>query len=332
MKPIRLPLALAAAVLALSACGGGEGGPVGCIGDCQNNGPGDWDLRAQLPTPRQEMAAVALAGRVYVAGGIAAGNQVSAVVEVYDPAADDWRTGPALPLPRHHHAAAATGGRVYVMGGYASLATPWAPVRTVWELDPAGGTWRARAPLPSARGAAAAVALDGKVYLFGGAAGAALSQALVYDPAEDEWTQLAPMPTAREHLAAVVVGSEIYVIGGRAPNGAGINNLNVVEVYTPASNSWRTRASVPAPVSGHAAAAMGGRIYLFGGEHASGVFRDTREYDPVDNEWRSVASLPTGRTGLGAAAVGGAVHVLGGAGAAGTGAEHLRFTMDEGEG
>src|SRR5947199_59368 len=103
-----------------------------------------------------------------------------------------------------------------------------------------GDSWSPSAPLPTPRrlltAAAAAVALDGKVYVLGGSDGSAASGALeVYDPALNSWSRKAPMPTPRVFLAAAAVNGRIYAIGG-APDCCGNATTNVVEVYDPATD------------------------------------------------------------------------------------------------
>jgi len=92
----------------------------------------------------------------------------------------------------------------------------WGPVDNVWVYDPEADTWTAKAPLPTARGALAAAALDGKIYAIGGRdATQDLNSVEAYDPANDSWESLEDLPTARDHLAAVVVGERIFAVGGR---------------------------------------------------------------------------------------------------------------------
>ena len=49
-----------------------------------------------MPTARSELAAAALDGRIYVAGGIAQWG-TTAAFEAYDPATDRWEELPPLP-------------------------------------------------------------------------------------------------------------------------------------------------------------------------------------------------------------------------------------------
>src|SRR5918994_2227304 len=76
-----------------------------------------WTRAAPMPTSRSELAAAALDGRIYVAGGIAQWGTTTAF-EAYDPAIDRWEELPPLPEAVHHLAAAATNVRIYVTGGY----------------------------------------------------------------------------------------------------------------------------------------------------------------------------------------------------------------------
>ena len=119
------------------------------------------------------------------------------------------------------------------------------------------------------------------------------------------------MRVPRDHLAAGVVGEKIYAIGGRLQHSFG-SNLNVNEEYAPVSDTWTTRAPLPITRSGVAAAVLGGRVYVFGGEAPSGTFGTAEAYDPATNSWAEVAPMPTARHGLGAAVLQGTIYVIGG--------------------
>jgi len=49
--------------------------------------PGKWQSRAPMPSARTEVAAVEVAGKIFVIGGYDKGGQL---VEEYDPAKDSW--------------------------------------------------------------------------------------------------------------------------------------------------------------------------------------------------------------------------------------------------
>lgn len=107
-----------------------------------------WRTLAPLPTPRSEVATVALDGKVYVIGGMGPAD-AGVKAEVYDPATDTWRAVAPLPQPLHHPAAAAVGGKIYVIGGFRD---GFLPVSDVYEYDPASDSWRRRASLPTPGG------------------------------------------------------------------------------------------------------------------------------------------------------------------------------------
>ncbi|HME60861.1 MAG TPA: kelch repeat-containing protein, partial [Candidatus Binatia bacterium] len=89
--------------------------------------PGRWQLRASVPEPRSELAAVELNGKIYLIGGYIKNGDL---FEEYDPASDSWRRRASLPKSLHHIGAASINGKIYVIGGYI---TGIGPVATVYE-------------------------------------------------------------------------------------------------------------------------------------------------------------------------------------------------------
>ena len=192
-----------------------------------------WTVGAAMPTARSELAAAALDGRIYVAGGLAQFGATRAF-EIYDPAADRWEKLAPLPGPLHHFGMAALGGRIYVSGGYGGISfTP--DKAAVWAYDPAADRWTRRADLPAPRAAHAMAALGDRLYVVGGV-GPRPAELLVYDPAADRWAVVpAPLPTPREHLAAVALDGRLYVVGGRRRDQG---NLAVLEVFDSQRQAW----------------------------------------------------------------------------------------------
>ena len=62
----------------------------------------------------------------------------------------------------------------------------------------------------------------------------------------------------------------------------------------------------------HAAAVMGGKIYVSGGDDGNGPSRTVVVFDPQANTWTGVASMGTERCSHASAAVGGKLYVFGG--------------------
>src|SRR3972149_1349326 len=107
-------------------------------------GHGSWRAAAPMPIERTEVAAAALAGRIYVIGGFKmffVGGVTNAVQE-YDPVRDLWRDRAPLPEALHHAAAAALDGKLYVGGGDRDLWT-WKPRAAGWGYASGVGPWGA---------------------------------------------------------------------------------------------------------------------------------------------------------------------------------------------
>lgn len=227
-----------------------------------------------------------------------------------------WTTVAPMPTARYG-LAAATGsdGRIYAIGGVSN------PILDAAEAYIVGtDSWVELRRMPTRRWLlAAAGGLDGRMYAFGGFGtnGEALGTVEAYTPATDTWTTVASMPTPRGGPAAVTgTDGRIYVIGGCAgkfPCTGG--TLNVVEAYTPGTNSWSTITSMSTFRAALAAAiGVNGRIYALAGFGPNLVVTNTGEaYSLATNEWNLVASVPTARAVLAAAAgPDGLIYTMGG--------------------
>jgi N-acetylneuraminic acid mutarotase len=119
------------------------------------------------------------------------------------------------------------------------------------------------------------------------------------------------MPVPRDHHAAGVVAGKLHVVGGRL-DGSYARNLDAHHVYDPATNSWTQGPPLPTARSGIAAAVLGTRLFVFGGEAPSGTFGQVEVYDAATNRWTSHTPMPTPRHGLTAIPFEGRIHVLSG--------------------
>ena len=297
-----------------------------------------WVKLAPLPKKSEEFSFVTANGKIYLFGGLPEGkNPPPGLVEVYDPATDTWTQKKPMPLPTHHAAAAEYRGKIYLFGGQAQLepgGPTQIPLDKSWEYDPEADSWKALASMPTARTAAVAAEVGGKIYVIGGASvhpGAkivslepnvphrSLTANEAYDPATNTWQARSPMPTARNHAAAGVVDGRIYVIGGRLGSSrvsAG-SNTDVVENYDPASDSWGAVGQrMPTARSGMGWAMYRGKIYIVGGEiydaHMFAAIRAVEAYDPATNQWSILPPMPTARHGVNVAVIGDRLYVIGG--------------------
>jgi N-acetylneuraminic acid mutarotase len=123
------------------------------------------------------------------------------------------------------------------------------------------------------------------------------------------WELKAPMPTARGWLSTCAVNDTIYAVGGALDIGS---NLNVLEVFDPATNTWdTTKAPMPTPRGCAAACAVDGIIYVFGGGWYT-VYSTVEAYNPATDEWTTKAPMPTARSGLSVCEVDGIIYAISG--------------------
>jgi N-acetylneuraminic acid mutarotase len=292
---------------------------------------GRWVKLAPFPEPNQEISGVAANDKLYVFGGLPGGAEATptGLVYEYDPPSDKWTKKKDMPLPAHHVAVTEYRGKIYLFGGGARLVPGgdnWVPIDNSWEYNPANDSWKALAPMPTPRGGAVAATVGDKMYVIGGGSvhpGAkvvgltpavphrALTTNEMYDPATNTWQTRSPMPTPRNHAAIGVVNGKIYVIGGRVASVFVLpsSNVDVVEEYDPATDSWgAAKARMPVASSGVAFGSYGGKIYVAGGESQNleglTAFRALQVYDVANNRWSILASMPVPRNGPAGAVVG----------------------------
>jgi N-acetylneuraminic acid mutarotase len=303
-------------------------------------GQGKWESAAPFPEPAEELYGAAANGKMYVIGGFGAGGRPMGIVYEYDSATDRWTKRKSMPTPAHHAALAEYNGKIYVFGGFVAYPVPgqqaggWQPVANAWEYDPGGDSWKALASLPTKRGSPIAAAVNGKIYVIGGATmnlgsdepavfanrpARSVGTNDAYDPETNKWESRSPMPTARNHTFGGAVNDKIYVIGGRlgSPFIGAASNTDVVEEYDPATDQWGApKAKMPTPRSGGGWAVHGGKIYAAGGEintlQLAGAFRALEAYDPASNTWAILPSMPNPRHGVAGAFIGNRLHLVSG--------------------
>jgi DNA-binding CsgD family transcriptional regulator len=264
-----------------------------------------WHTRAQMPTPRTNLAVVAYDGLIYAIGGVS-NDGVTGKVEVYDPEADAWTTRSPKPAPVGFVSAVEVGGKIYVPGGIGA----GQQVQNVLELyDPVQDTWQAGAPMPEALGAYGLAALDDQIYLFGGLNGQGyVASVYRYDPGADRWESLEPMDVARGFLGAAAVGDRIYVVGGYDD----VTEFNTSDAYDPATGTWTALSPMALPRGGLAVVPVREQLYAIGGGMA-GYLAFNERYDPRVDAWSQIETpVKEQWQGLGAAFVSPNIYAIGG--------------------
>jgi N-acetylneuraminic acid mutarotase len=296
------PVAVAMLVVAMAACWPAVWGR-SPIDDPAASATGSrWSQLADMTTPHEYHAAVAVDGKIYVLGG-----EPVAQFEEYDPASNRWRVLPQMPTPgRSFLGAAALGDKIYAMGGISRQVNACA---TVEAYDRIKGAWSTCADLRVPRNRLAAAATNGKIYALGGMdAGGNSSAVEQYDPAQDRWLRKKDMPIACHGHSAVTMGDKIFVLGGE---GEGFGKLATVYEYNPAKDLWTKRADMPTPRAFLGAAVAGGYLYAIGGRVVGAA--PVERYEPGKDQWSRLEPMPGPlRNRFGIATVAGKIYILGG--------------------
>ncbi len=119
-----------------------------------------WSDAADLPTPREHLAAVSDGTYVYAIGGrFLSSDKNSAALERFDPASGTWTKLVGMPTPRGSYGAAYLDGRIVAVGGE----EPTMVLNVVEMYDIAAGKWSTITPMPTPRHAAVVAAVGNTV-------------------------------------------------------------------------------------------------------------------------------------------------------------------------
>src|SRR4051794_30692567 len=148
-----------------------------------------------------------------------------------------WVPGPPLTVAR--------GGLInttfktaYAIGGFTTGFR--ADLDSVERLDRTAGRWSPVAPMPTARGNAAAASAGERIYVLGGYVGDKPADVVeVFEPESNNWHTGRPLPGGRGGAAAAAIGDRIYVVGGFDADDVA---TDAVDVYDVAADEWHSRS------------------------------------------------------------------------------------------
>jgi hypothetical protein len=274
---------------------------------------GTWTNAEAMPTPRFDLAVVALDGKIYAIGGRSGLNLANLNAnEQYNSQTKTWTKMAVLPNPQSRCVATAYNGKIYDFSS--GLIQIYNPQTNQWTTKPfsPGNQWIGTAN-----------EVNGKIYLLGG--GQNYNSVQVYDPTTNSLTAKTSCPQHIADHAAVALDNKIYVMESTFPQltgGVPVSH-SLTLIYDTSRDTWSYGASSPINVQfpAIAEANVSGLpvIYLFGGSPQD--FSATipppastyvQIYHPNSNSWTTGASLPTIRAHGGAAVVDNKIYVIGG--------------------
>jgi len=192
----------------------------------------------------------------------------------------------------------------------------------VTRFDPTAGSWEIMPSLLQSRSGAAAVAVTGQLYIFGGYYGTQTLSSVEClspntnkhpTPSSGAWQAVAPMSRCRSGTAAAVLRGRIYACGGIAV--AKENPLRSAERFTP-SGMWCAEWEAVPPLqhrrTNAAGAVLAGRLYVCGGFDGERTLNTAERFNPTTGAWESLPSLQHPRAHAAAATLTGCLFICGG--------------------
>ena len=236
---------------------------------CRND---RWERLANMPTPRERLAAVVgNNGWIYAFGGFNEPSGALRTAEAYDPSRDAWTALPSMPSARYGHSAVlGNDGLIYLIGSvFDDDASADGDSRTVLVFNPETQKYTTGPTMSFGRyNGTSTVTSDGTIYAIGGYnrdRNSYLDVVEVLEPNADAWTELpARLTNARTmHATAIDADDTIWVFGG---NTTAVTASDSVESYKPGDSGWFTGTPMPSRRKFVASSqTLDGRVCVFGG-------------------------------------------------------------------
>jgi non-specific serine/threonine protein kinase len=166
--------------------------------------------------------------------------------------------------------------------------------------------------MPTARQNMASTVADGTIWVAGGLAkGSTPTRRLEgYDPVINGWKSGPDLPLPLHHEMVVTYKDELVVIGGWIPEGSNPSAKESAQVFALRGERWVRLPSLERPRAAGAAAVVGDRIVVVGGQAGGRLVDTTEVFD--GKRWQSAAKIPTPREHLAAASDGRFLYAVGG--------------------
>ena len=278
-----------------------------------------WTELEAMSTATGSVGAGYAGGRVVAVGGESS-TSASDVVQGYDIQKRQWSELPNLPEPRHGVAVTALNDSLYAIGG-ATTAGHVGSTKEASVLDLSGRAgaapttadvqWQELRDTPFPLQYAAATEVGGRIWLLGGIGEgeSVIDGTAIYDRAINNWTTGPGLPLPLHHFMAVTYKGGVVVIGGFVP-GDELTSEQSDRVFMLRDGAWEELPSLNHPRAAAAAAVVGDKIVVVGGQADGKLVPETEVFD--GKGWEDVAEIPTPREHLGAASDGRYVYAVGG--------------------
>lgn len=269
-----------------------------------------WTKTIKVPAelPHSHLAVADDGRRIFIAGGQHGGQCRPAVASVFclDTESGAWTRLPDLPDPRYAGAMRHWRGALHFVGGAAE--DRYTPTADHWRLPLTGAEaaaegWEALTPAPAAAMHRAMLAIDDRLFLFGGQQGdftpipgdprctctGATRETYekgvfrLNEPA-GEWDRCADMPIPASHteFSTVVDGGTALLFGGQIykdPDTFHLRLTEAVQAYDTATDRWSAPATLPYPMKTPVVGWRDGEAFITCGQRAG---RNTNRPGPIN--------------------------------------------------
>ncbi len=270
-----------------------------------------WSTLPPLPRPRSDLGVAIADGRLVAVGG-QSGGEVLKSVSVLDLMAKTWDGLPDMATARHGMAVAAVEKTVYVIGGATGpgdqqvVSAAEALTLPARKTQPAA-QWRSLPDAKSPRLMMAWTVQGDKIWVISGLYnGTVLTTVESYDPRSGVWETGPPLPIGLHHATAATYRNEVVVLGGASDNIADASN----KVFALRGGSWVELPSLTHARAAPAAAVVGDKLVVVGGQNAKQLVTQTEVFDGTS--WKDAAKMPTPREHLAAVSDGTYMYTVGG--------------------
>lgn len=242
-----------------------------------------------------------------------------------------WTKRPSLHTARSHPATAVYQEKIYFFGGGGAA---FKSLNTVEIFDPKTNQFSFGADMPTHRSGAAAVTVNGKIYVMGGGFKKPdgkfqfYNLCEIYDPGENSWEKGPDLLQPHDYPAFALLHEEIYILGGHHPKAteggpqtdpgfAFCEKLNLKK------GLWEEIASLNVPRFALAAGLFQEKIIAFGGvafsQNSFSEYDVIETYNPKDNQWTTDShfALPWRAAAHGGMTFNGSIYIFGGYGTEG---------------
>lgn len=218
-----------------------------------------WRLAAPIS---REVLLPGTGSRLVVLGGLNGSTSSNGVYSL-DTTSGALRSMGTLQAGVHDAVGAVVGGRDMVFGGGSPATVD--TVKAFSNTSSIGvGT------LPGPRSDAGIATIGRSTYIVGGYDGSNPDAAVLSTSDGRTFRAVGSLPVPVRYPAVAAVGGKLYVFGGQAISGTGAGHpVDDVQVIDPANHRASVVARLPEPLEGSAAVALGGHIYLAGGDSST---------------------------------------------------------------